>query len=633
MKIKKFTEAGGEFMKKILAKIVCMMLVFALAISTLVGCSESEWSGKVSLKNSGEVLSNGGFIAETENYIYFINGLGVSTSNNKMGEPLKGALMVADKNDLSKSEVVVPKLMVASDYNMGVFIDGGYAYYGTPNVEKDSSGHVAKSQMTFMRTKLDGSGKTDEFFTLNSLATEYRIVKADNTVYIYYFENNALYCYNTAKEKKSTVIKMDSKADEYTLDKLTFVNNCDYDGVIAYFTATVYLDKYDKNAAQNSGYQRRVASYNRIYSIVAGDNSPKMVATGQTNAEKYNVKYQINLIDDGYLFYNATINGTTKYYAIKLADAKDLANWLDSTKTPEIINSDYAKANNLFVSLDKVYVVGENNVYETTALTKDAMTKKPILPKADVKTLLFVRNEGGVDFLYYYNSLNNIAKINLQTLDKEIRISDSSVETAWYLPEIVSIDGKDYIFYCDNSLLGKSYIEYIDLATEVEEKDTDEDGETDLYFLKEEGVKLLGKMTDKDKADIVSEKISALTLPEGGLGLDAEKDAEFMEEYNKVLAEYNALGSIKDKVADAQEEKLENIEKALRVIEKYKELEGIRLCVDVEEADALGLREKYQAIKDFVEAFKDSSSRDAVDALIADDLKANYTKAVEFFED
>ena len=124
-----FTETGGEFMKKLLAKIVCMMLVLAMAIATLAGCSESSWSGTVTLKNSGQVLSNGGFIAETENYIYFINGVGVSTSNNKMGEPLKGALMVADKSDLTKSEIVVPKLMVASDYNMGVFIDGGYAYF------------------------------------------------------------------------------------------------------------------------------------------------------------------------------------------------------------------------------------------------------------------------------------------------------------------------------------------------------------------------------------------------------------------------------------------------------------------------------------------------------------------------
>lgn len=625
-------------MKKLLAKIVCAMLVLVLGIATLSGCSEGSWSGKVTLKNSGEVWSNGGFIAETENYIYFINGLGVSTSNNKMGEPLKGALMVADKNDLSNSEIVVPKLMVASDYNMGVFIDGGYAYYGTPSVEKNSYGTVSKSKMMFMRTKLDGSGKTDEFFTINALSTEYRIVKADNTVYIYYFENNALYCYNTAKDTKSTVIKMDKTANGYTLDALTFVSSSDYNGVVAYFTATVYTDKYDKDNADKAGYERTVATYNEVYAVIAGNNTPKRVATGQINQEKYNEKFQISLIHNGYLFYSKTINGTTKYYAISLADASELANWSEGTKNTEIINKDYIKSTNLFNgSLDKVYVVGETNVYETTALTKDAMTKKPILTKDDVLKLLFVRTEGGVEYLYYYNESSEIAKINLETLEKEIRVSDASVETSWYMPEIITVgqgdDAKDYIFYCDSSLLGKSYIEYIDLASEVEEKDTDEDGKTDLYFLKEENAKKIGKMADSDRADIVSEKIDKLYLPEGGLGDDAEKDAEFMEEYNKVLDEYNALGSIKGKVKNIQEDKLAYIKKALEVIEKYKELEGIMVCVDTEEAEALGFDVKYQAVKDYFKKFKNSSNREVVDDLIADNLKAYLTKAEELFND
>lgn len=618
-------------MKKLLAKIVCTMLVLVMAVATLIGCSGSDWSGKVTLKDSGEVLENGGFIAETENYIYFINGIGVSTSNNKMGEPLKGALMVADKSDLTKAEVVVPKLMVASDYNMGVFINGGYAYYGTPNVEKNSSGNVANNEMTFMRTKLDGSGKTDEYFTLNSLSTEYRIVKAENTVYIYYFENSALYCYNTAKDQKTTVIKMDKTANGYTLDKLTFVKSSDYDGVVAYFTAIVYTDTYDKNAAQGSNYQRQPASYNQVYAVVAGNNTPKLVANGWAQSEKEYTKYEISMIDDGHVFYTTTKNSTTKNYAIKLGDAIEEENW--SSKNVEIINKDYVKATNLFVSLDKVYVIGEKNVYETTALSKDAMTKRPILPKDSVSKLLFVR-EG---YLYYVNASNNIVKINLETLENEIRVSDNSVATSWYAPEIISVgegeNKKDYLFYSDNSLFGKSYIKYVDLSAEIETEDTDEDGEDDLFFLKEEEIKSLGKMSDKDRADIVAEKIKALTLPEGNLGVDAEKDQEFKAEYEKVLAEYNALGSIKGKVADVQEEKLENIEKAFELIEKYKELDDIRTCNDAEEAEQAGVKAKYDLVKGYIQKFKNSSSRDDVDALICENLKSNYTKAVKFFED
>ena len=627
-------------MKKLLAKIVCMMLVLALGVATLIGCSDSEWSAKVTLKNSGAVVSNGGFIAETENYIYFINGIGVSTSNNKMGQPLKGALMVADKNDLSKAEIVVPKLMTATDYNMGVFIDNGYAYYGTPNDEKNSAGLIANNQMTFMRTKLDGSGKTDEYFTLGSLSIQYRIVKAGNTVYIYYYENNALYCYDTVKQEKSTVIKMDVKDNKhkddndnyYTLDKLTLLNDVQNDGVVAYFTATVYVDKYNEDFAQNAGYERKVATYNQIYAVVAGNNTPELVKSGKRVPEKYNEKYQISLIDDGYIFYTNTVNSTTKNYAIKLSDAR--TNW--ATDGQEIVNQNYVKATNLFVSLDEVYVLGENVVYKTTAVEKDTTIREPILSMENVSRLLFIREEGGVNYLYYFNTLNNICKIDLETLEQEIRISDDSVATNWYVPEVITIgqgaDAKDYIFYCDNSLFGKSYIEYVDLSADVDSKDTDEDDKEDLFFLKEEEIKELGKKTSADKAEIVGEKIKALEHPEDALGEDADEDAKFMEEYQKVLDEYNALGSAKDKVAYEQRQLLANIKKAKEVIEKYKELEGIEVCVDAEDAEELGFKDKYDAVKKYLQNFKNSSSREDVDVLISENLKANYTKALELFE-
>ena len=44
-------------------------------------------------------------------------------------------------------------------------IEEGYVYYGTPSTEKNSSGAIAKEDITFMRTKLDGSGDTDVYFT------------------------------------------------------------------------------------------------------------------------------------------------------------------------------------------------------------------------------------------------------------------------------------------------------------------------------------------------------------------------------------------------------------------------------------------------------------------------------------
>ncbi len=625
-------------MKKIVAKIICVLLVVSLAIAGLVGCAEPKWEGTVTLKNSGAVVKNGngGFIAETENYIYFINGQESSTANNLMGTPIKGALMVADKNDPSKSEIVVPKLMVASDYNSGVFIDGGYAYYGTPNVEKDSSGDVASYQLMFMRTKLDGSGETDSYFTLDAISSEYRIVKTSAGVCVYYYEDSAIKCYNTATKKETTIIKTDDKADEFTLDKYFFLKTSEIDDVVAYFTATVYATKHDENAAQNSGYARTEANYNRIYAIKAGVNTPELVIDGSKNTESDtdDVKYAITLIDDGFVFFSATNNSSVKNYALTLADSYDYAKWETAT---QIENADYLLNTNLFISLDNAIVMGENKIYKTTLLTKDAMTKKPILEKESVNKLLFVRNEAGVDYLYYYDELSQISKIDITSDSdevKEIRISEAGVLTTWYAPEIIKIgtEQKDCLFYCDGTSVGKAYIKYVDLGAEVKEEDSDDDGVNDLSYLDIDQIKSIGKIKTDDMVAIFEYKIGKLEekLPEGGLGLDEEKDAEFLAEYDKIKDEYDALPTtIKNKV-DA--DYLDDIKKAIEVVEKYKELDGIEYCVDAEDAENAGIAEKYQQVKEYLVAFKKSASRDEVDALIHNNLKANYTKAVEIFE-
>ena len=132
-------------MKKILTKLICTMLVVCLLCSSLIACANNNWSGSnISLRpaNAGSVVENGGFIAETENYVYFINGMADSNADNTLGTPIKGALLVADKSDLSKTEIAVPKLFVASNSSAGLFIDGEYVYYGTPSTEKDKKGNV-----------------------------------------------------------------------------------------------------------------------------------------------------------------------------------------------------------------------------------------------------------------------------------------------------------------------------------------------------------------------------------------------------------------------------------------------------------------------------------------------------------
>ena len=631
-------------MKKILARIFCVTLLICLAMSLLTGCAEGKWSGKVTLKNSGEVLSNGGFIAETENYIYFINGVGGTYSANKMGEPLKGALFVADKSDLSKTELVVPKLMVANDYSAGVFIDNGYAYYGTPSVDKDSSGNVANYKMTFMRTKLDGSGKTDEFFTHSEFVSEYRIVKGvgeDTAVYIYYYDstNSSIVCYNTSTKTSETVFKTDDTAQE-SLKTRVFINNSEITDVVGFFTATVYEDEYNENAANNPYYSRVTAAYNKVYAIKVGSATPELVVSGVGEATPSDdISYEISLLDDGVLFFTKTNKGVTKNFAITQKEAANVANAWKNAK--EVVNADYINKTSLFILPDEnienmyAYVMGDAKIYKTTLFAKDALTKQPIVAKEMVNEMLFVRTENNSEVLYCFNASAELAKIDLSNVEKQVRISESTISTTWYDPEIISIGEKDYIFYCDDSVYGKSYVKYLDLdATEVAE-DTDDDGEDDKFFKDIDSIKTLGKMTIKDQADVVTAQINAISnyFPTNGLGVDQEADDKYEEEYLRVKGIYDALSKdVKAEVSESAVEQFDIIKKAFEMVDTYKQLEGVRYIVTKDDDGADAVKVIYDSIKAQIVAFKNSEDREAVDALIHNELKAHYTHAVEVFE-
>ena len=523
-----------------------------------------------------------------------------------------------------------------------MFIDNGYVYYGTPSVEKNSSGDIAKNKLTFMRTKLDGSGQTDEYLTLNGISSNYRIVKTNAGVCIYYTQTDVLKCYNTSTKTDSTIIEKDqTTSNDFTLNTLTMLNSAQNEYALAFFTATVYTQDYDSSAAQSSNYSRPTADYNRVYMIKAGQSAPIMLTSGIGNEAiaTDDATYTINLVDDGYVFYSKSINGVSKYYAIKLEDAVDSANWADSTKSVELASKDYIASTNLFVSLDEVYVIGESKVYKTTALVKDNLIKKPILQMDSVNKLLFHRVEGSQSFLYYINAENQIAKINVTDTTGEmqvIRVSRDKVTSTWFAPEIVKVGtDKEYLFYSDNSNQGKTYIECVDLGAEVKEE-TDEETEKTTYYLDTEKVVKVGKMTNADNAAVMEDKIDAMLakLPEEGIGANAEDDAEFKAEFEKVVDEYDALSEgVKDKMSDEKKAVITDVKKAFDVAQKYAELDGIMDCVDAEDAENAGIKAKYEQIKSYMEKFYASSNRDDVDGYITSNLKANYTKALRLFEE
>ncbi len=626
-------------MKKILAKLICLMLITTMAISGLVACSTSSWKGgNVTLKDAGDVIENAGFIAETDNYFYFINGVESTTANNTMGTPLKGALLVADKNDLSKTEVVVPKLFVASDYSAGVFIDNGYVYYATPSTEKNSEGLTAYDEIAFMRTKLDGSGATEEFFTLDTtsaLATQYRFVKAENgQVFLYYYHSDepAIICYNTSTKTSATVINQEKVDDGDCLDKHFFLSSkviTDKENknvVVGYYTTTVYEDKNE-------------TLYNRVYVIKAGSDKGELLIDGDNTNNIYDAKYSISLIKDDYMFFTKTSASSTNTYAIKETDARESANWNAEEKLTKITNSSYIQSSTLINSLDDIYVMGETKIYKASFSSKQ--DKTPIALKEDISKLLFV-DDG---FMYFYNAEGHIARINLNDDNKQmVLVSADTASSSWYDVELKTIGENKYLFYCDNSTTGKSYIKVVNLTIDTSEdsddilsKDTDDDGEDDLFYFNTEKIKVLGKMTDLDLAQVFDSKVNvqATYSPADGIGANDEDDQKFKDEIAKLRAEYEGLSaSVKEKVADATKNTLNAIEKAFEVAEKYKELADIEFVGSAKEAEDLGIKAKYDQVKDYIKDFKNNNNtfRDAVEAYISNNLKAHYDKAVKLFE-
>lgn len=151
--------------------------------------------------SQGEVKSNGGFVVEKGEYVYFVNGVQTYTADNTYGTPVKGALMRIKKTDVAAhkntAETVIPSLMVSADYKSGIYVYGDRVYYATPTNVKNTSGEVENTYLDFKSAKLDGSDIRD-YFRVSKNDTQFRYVEEGESVYLTYSEDSELRSYNTA---------------------------------------------------------------------------------------------------------------------------------------------------------------------------------------------------------------------------------------------------------------------------------------------------------------------------------------------------------------------------------------------------------------------------------------------------
>lgn len=560
-------------MKKFLAKIIISALAIVMCLSA-VGCScgGSSWnSDDVTLKDWGKVVYNGGFVSETENYFYYINGLPATDIDNTFGVPVKGSLMAVKKSDIAAGKedpercVVVPKLLVAQDYTSGVFIYGDYVYYASPSTDRDSSGQIVNSQLEFLRTKLDGTDTT-KFFKTHALSDNYRFVEANGVVYaiVYDSENSRLISYNTSTDTTLEIAKTDVETESmetFDSESFKFVDKNSCGEAVVVFANTVYSAKYDEAEAENnSSYSRTTADYNKVYAYKAGEESAKLVLNGESTQTFYNVKY----IENGNVYY-----GETKTVSVndEIVKAVSVANLYNGVGGVEVLNSSVLTDSSIKVSPVEIYTVNTESgaVRVTNSLTNDGDSEKTVAIINKASTL--VKKQG--DYIYYINGDTKLARIELNNVDaQEQVISDSTVPTDWYSAEIIG----DYAFYSDNTALGCSYIKVVSLnADNLKE-------EEDVYFF--DNVISLAKYADSDMAGYVIARIDNIEelLEDGKLVLDTDADGKVVlkdgiptvEYVVKTRELYNGLTDEQKKtVGEDNLSTLENYEAALKLSQAF----------------------------------------------------------------
>lgn len=541
-------------MKKTFKTIGLILLAAVMALGVAACNGIPSWN--VSMVADGEVSSNGGFLVEKGDYVYFINGVADYTEQNDFGTPVTGSLVVAKKNDLATTEIVVPKLMTAGDYTAGIAIYGDYVYYATPSTEKDTSGAIATGYLEFYKTKLDGS-ETVRFTRVNGNSTVYRFVETGGKVYLVYTNANdknedgdtvtSLMCYDTEAMKETTVAQG--------------VASVSYTALSQAATLTALYTKTVKNEITGSN-----ETYNELYAYTAGAEEPVMVASGKNwtgeEGSTSDVTYAVTATNGNYVFYTVTraADSDVKTYSIEASEiakgSLDQAVRLEDTTA--------ATASAIIVSLNEAYASVSLN--SKTFLAKYDMlsqepTKYEIVVQADISTLLLIED----GYAYYVNSSSYPARVALNgSANEEEVLSNDTVSTSWYKPEVA--DGK--IFYINTTDIGQSYVHYLSMTPVADADPADVKGT------------FVGLRSDEDKVALV--EIYLNKIPTASVRFSQDEDGNWLTDengnrYNEEVAaarrEYDALdASLQKKVSESAYEILTNAEAVLKATEVFMKL-------------------------------------------------------------
>ncbi len=532
-----------------MGKKLIAILAFVVALFVFASCTT-----EVKLSDDGSastVTSNGGFLVETGNYVYFINGSEYYSEDNTYGNVSKGALVRMEKSSIGKAnaraEVVVPKLISTGDHTAGIYIYGGKIYYATPNATKSKTGNVQNSDIVFCSANVNGSG-VKEIYTATGTAGNsmpFRITEANGKIYIVYVGDETVDGTTT-----NFIYVIDENGKVVAKEEYSAFVFEDGDGDI-YFTKSVENEVLDQTE-----------SFNAVYRLAVGESEAKQILYGAGSARN---------AQDGKTYANKGIQGVT--FTLVAAANKTLYFSVTNIDTSVSTNTYYA-----YLSEGSIEADAEKNFEKVTKMTyngSSAVFAEKSIFESPNKIVYIDSSKGLCAYNYEYDGdYNEYNGVSVLFYSKDIlsatishvadgylyyqisgvyyripyaagtvaegaqqtKLTPVAFSTSWYAPEIVkNAAGKEYVVGTLSSADFYDYVFALPFVTEEEEEQKVADTDVKAF--------LEGSMADEEELAEV---------------LDGLKNTDY-KTYITTTGRYNDLYMWQKSISFISNEEMDNI--------------------------------------------------------------------------
>lgn len=418
-------------MKKKLIVVAAILALIVICATSLVACNPYKWNSIGGGNPNADAESNGGYVVNQGNYLYYINGYEGSDADNTWGKPVKQSIVRSEIKedgtvDNSTTKVVVPKLIYNS-YNKGGFaIFKEWIYYATPNNDRDKNGTASTTDTDFMRTKIDGS-VTQRLGKINTRSAQYLFTKER----VIYFTSNTISYIDFSGMKTNKNIKDAKGAKEGVLAENVSSVAWSYQSDVIYYTKTMSGEESYKN-------------YNQLCSIKVDGTDAKVLATENTflaegeKAEQNPQKVFTYTLQDIYVK-----NGETTLYYTKTYT-------LDSQKTAGLFMT---KPENVKQYEKKLTSNGSTTLYplgyEEGALAYNSANEycwytgneeqefMQVTDADSAKTIWYVDQENHIVYYTASSSANDLFKISYIQLENAETVMSEGIKVDWLKLEVI----------------------------------------------------------------------------------------------------------------------------------------------------------------------------------------------------